>query len=317
MFLRLGVISCVTLLTAISCGCSATPSFDCSKSTDQIETAICQNQKLGELDREMSANFKSAMNAPGADHQALLAQQREWLNDLRHCLADSEGQPTTTNNIVGCLSINYSRRIADLHKLERDPDLVRPDQAPCTDFENAIKAQPLKGPTWNASELADLIEAINKSQGKFTLLSGKDIDFKYLTDTLAQEGLKNESQRYPEQHAPIADRYSSIDIYQIPLTAHHLPDLVIGIHGGTDICSWYEMFFRGAGGKLFPGEFEGDMCVAEGENDVFVQYGKKIYQLSVSGQMPKTTFSFISFAHSGVSGPVCKLQPFLPKKPND
>ena len=85
------------------------PSFDCTKASNAIERAICENPALARADREMTAAY-SALSAklvgPAKDH--LAKDQVGWIGNRNHaCAGDSDA-------IADCLKVRYAARTANL-----------------------------------------------------------------------------------------------------------------------------------------------------------------------------------------------------------
>lgn len=86
---------------------AASPSFDCARATTWAEKAICNDEGLAMLDREMAAAFATRQGEVGdIGRQQLLARQRAWLGTRDQCRP--EGDP------IGCLTSSYRARIREL-----------------------------------------------------------------------------------------------------------------------------------------------------------------------------------------------------------
>jgi uncharacterized protein len=83
-------------------GTSQAAAFDCQKAVTLVEKAICQDNALSDLDEELGAVFKAAMDR-SKDPQALKKQQLNWLQNNRNLCQ--------TN---ACLEKSYRERIAVL-----------------------------------------------------------------------------------------------------------------------------------------------------------------------------------------------------------
>lgn len=82
----------------------AGPSFDCSTARAGAEQAICVYPDLAQLDRVMADLYEKVRAArTGAASQALIAEQRRWLNDRNACGSDH-----------GCLARVHNERIQQL-----------------------------------------------------------------------------------------------------------------------------------------------------------------------------------------------------------
>lgn len=94
---------------------SAVPSFDCAQAASPVEAAICGNDALAALDRDVSQAFLAAV-AVATQPDDLRAAQHLWARER----ALACGLPTETKDGVGadgaaCLSELYRQRLNDLN----------------------------------------------------------------------------------------------------------------------------------------------------------------------------------------------------------
>lgn len=83
------------------------PSFECRKAKSKIEISICGDEKLSNLDRDLSNAFQVAKTH--AKDKSLVSEQKRWvLKRNQTCLSDM--------NLKKCLEISYEERIKDLNK---------------------------------------------------------------------------------------------------------------------------------------------------------------------------------------------------------
>jgi hypothetical protein len=66
---------------------NTSPSFDCTKSTTEIERMICNNYKLIFLDILLSENYQKAIDKV-PEKKALVIEQRAWLKSRNACKTD-------------------------------------------------------------------------------------------------------------------------------------------------------------------------------------------------------------------------------------
>jgi uncharacterized protein len=106
-------------------------SFDCAAARSPIEKQVCDKPWLSALDYELARVFRAALKGAGADHDALLAGQREWLKRR-----DAQcGELTQDAKASACIQRAYQDRLAELNKrLPADEDARK---APC---EALVKA---------------------------------------------------------------------------------------------------------------------------------------------------------------------------------
>ena len=82
-------------------------SFDCAKAAAAVERAICTNAELSALDDVAARYYRAARNTlPGAQ-ACLLADQRNWLAQVRNRCPDDQ-----------CLKSAYLDRLSDLDKVQ-------------------------------------------------------------------------------------------------------------------------------------------------------------------------------------------------------
>jgi len=95
MFKQLFAISTLLALQVQAHGAS----FDCAKASTNVETLICGDRGLSELDSKLSARYALALKEDG-DQRILRKQQRTWLHENRNRCLDS-----------ACLRASYLQRI--------------------------------------------------------------------------------------------------------------------------------------------------------------------------------------------------------------
>ncbi|MGH1350228.1 MAG: lysozyme inhibitor LprI family protein [Methyloligellaceae bacterium] len=101
------IITCLLLM--IAPGTSwAKPSFNCNKATKPTEKAICDDWKLGSLDRELHKAFHAALKYLSYRKESLLREdQAEWLDFRNQC-----GYTKT------CIARKYRNRIKELNEFQ-------------------------------------------------------------------------------------------------------------------------------------------------------------------------------------------------------
>ena len=91
----------VTELEALS------PSFDCSAVSEaSIESMICQQPDLAQLDNQLSNVYQQALNKAENSSRELKAMQRGWLKGRDDCWK--------SNDKPQCIKESYQQRIAEL-----------------------------------------------------------------------------------------------------------------------------------------------------------------------------------------------------------
>ncbi len=97
--------ACVVFFVGVLAGLPASStatSFDCSKSSNDVERAICGDKKLSDLDDQLAAAYKKAL-AQTKDKAALKERQRTWLQSERDRCGDN-----------ACIEAAYVKRLAEL-----------------------------------------------------------------------------------------------------------------------------------------------------------------------------------------------------------
>lgn len=76
-------------------------SFDCTKATSKIEKMICNDSDLSQLDEDLSAAYRSALQE-GKQSEELKQDQRRWIKERNSC------------SDITCVKESYKSRIATL-----------------------------------------------------------------------------------------------------------------------------------------------------------------------------------------------------------
>jgi uncharacterized protein len=91
----------------------AGPSFDCAEAAAPIETLICADATLADLDRALAETYRSALATRVGEAQLLLREeQRAWAQN-RSVTCGVEDHPAN-EDAAGCLIALYRARIAEL-----------------------------------------------------------------------------------------------------------------------------------------------------------------------------------------------------------
>jgi uncharacterized protein len=97
----------VAATTVAASAQSASPSFDCSKASGQVEELICGDDQLAALDRELAATYKKALKSWPAE---ILAEekafQRGWIKGRNDCWKAEDQR--------ACVENSYRTRIAEI-----------------------------------------------------------------------------------------------------------------------------------------------------------------------------------------------------------
>jgi uncharacterized protein YecT (DUF1311 family) len=84
-------------------------SFNCERANEEVEQAICANEKVAQLDRELNMVYLRRLRSASADHQQKLRnEQRTWIRSRnQECGNIYKGW-------VECLTDMYAKRIGQL-----------------------------------------------------------------------------------------------------------------------------------------------------------------------------------------------------------
>jgi uncharacterized protein len=92
---------------------AASPSFDCAKASSQVETLVCADAELAQLDREVARLYALAIHGKNAArHGDLKPSQIGWLNGRNDCWKADDAR--------ACVFDNYALRIAELRTAYAD-----------------------------------------------------------------------------------------------------------------------------------------------------------------------------------------------------
>jgi uncharacterized protein len=98
----------ILALLALPLGASAAkPSFDCAKAEGAVETLICGDDALADLDRKLAGVHDAALRrAPDSERETLAASRRGFLKARNGCEKDYQ--------VRQCVESSYRGRIVDL-----------------------------------------------------------------------------------------------------------------------------------------------------------------------------------------------------------
>jgi len=86
---------------------AAHPSFDCSKTTHEVEKLICKDADLAALDQSLAELYALVLkHTPASQHGALKTEQRGWVKGRDDCWKSSDQH--------GCIKAEYQSRIKEL-----------------------------------------------------------------------------------------------------------------------------------------------------------------------------------------------------------
>jgi len=88
------------------------PSFDCAAAAQPVETLICGDAELAELDTELSAAYKARLAALAGDAQATLRQEQRTWSGSRGAVCGVEAEAVIeVDDAIGCLMALYRARL--------------------------------------------------------------------------------------------------------------------------------------------------------------------------------------------------------------
>ena len=102
------------------------PSFDCAKASNAVERAICADPMLSEMDVQVAARYKEALNV-APNKEVLRTEQRRWLQQMHTQCANT---PDFT-----CIQRHYRDRLYQLKQQDAKPST----QLPTEQKSNAVE----------------------------------------------------------------------------------------------------------------------------------------------------------------------------------
>lgn len=100
-------LAALAWLAPAALGAAATPSFDCDAAQGPVETLICHNAALADLDRRLSQVYADALRAfAEPQRSAAIAAQQEWLRARDAC--------ASARDLRRCVQVRYEVRITTL-----------------------------------------------------------------------------------------------------------------------------------------------------------------------------------------------------------
>ena len=88
------------------------PSFDCAAAATPVETLICGDVELAELDAELGAAYEARLTALAGDAQSALRQEQRAWSGNRGVACGVEAAPAIeVDDAIGCLTALYRARL--------------------------------------------------------------------------------------------------------------------------------------------------------------------------------------------------------------
>ena len=91
------------------------PSFDCTAATTPVETMICADANLADLDRVLADSYHAALATRAGEAQMLLREEQRVWTESRSVTCGIDGNTAgEVDAAIGCLSALYRARITEL-----------------------------------------------------------------------------------------------------------------------------------------------------------------------------------------------------------
>lgn len=105
-----GVMLVLILIVSVH---AATPGFDCSKATTEVEKLICSDDRLADLDKQMADVFRTQLSVMGENEKkAMKKEQNLWLKSRQKILDASASREDKLKK----LSELYEKKITELNQ---------------------------------------------------------------------------------------------------------------------------------------------------------------------------------------------------------
>jgi uncharacterized protein YecT (DUF1311 family) len=110
---------CILVGIFVFAGMAFAASFDCAKVTaGSVESLICANKNLSELDEELQAAYTGAMKAvDSADKSSLAREQRNWIKYLRNICASENSLDYAYRTRIDLLLKNKKHIVDDAERI--------------------------------------------------------------------------------------------------------------------------------------------------------------------------------------------------------
>jgi len=149
-------------------------SFNCKKAGTFIEHTICGDDKLSQLDEDLSAAYKQARK--DGDKNQIRKEQREWIKKERNKCQS-----------ITCLRGSYTSRISELSSVESGQDIINASVKADEYYEEPDTRITLV----DRNELNRVLTRPSKYIGKIIRFKDK-VDWDYVTEfQMLNDGTKN------------------------------------------------------------------------------------------------------------------------------
>lgn len=182
-------------------------SFDCDKASTHVEKLICSNPDLSQLDSDLGAAYKAAMNK-AVNKDNIKQEQRHWLKTKLNICKDIE-----------CLSSAYFQRISQLNSNQSSFSTTSSDyRLPkfslekgnqfqlCRDFLDLMNRVPKKEKP--NCDLDYPFDDIAKKEG-FREIHWKEVDLKDYKEILKNHSVYRSKELTPEEISRNEERFEA------------------------------------------------------------------------------------------------------------
>jgi uncharacterized protein len=98
-----------------------TPSYDCSKARAGVETTICGNAFLADLDNQLSKAYLNVINnLEYNERDKIKRDEVSWVRSRNNCEQDYQGKESMTE----CIKYHYRRRFNELNDINPLPETL-------------------------------------------------------------------------------------------------------------------------------------------------------------------------------------------------
>jgi uncharacterized protein len=123
----LAAVAAAAAMPAAAQDGAAQPSFDCALATALVETLICADVTLADLDRALADSYHAAVATRVGEAQLLLREEQRVWAESRAMSCGVDGEPVVeVDDAIGCLIAIYRARIAELRPEAAAGDAVPP-----------------------------------------------------------------------------------------------------------------------------------------------------------------------------------------------
>lgn len=182
--IRLKSLAIIGLLwTTVTHVAAVEPSFDCrNNKLNAIETLICQDPALSQLDNQLNEVYKQAVKFDRENHAThnLRSEQRGWIKGRDECWKDGERNQ--------CVKKQYVHRIANLQARYRLVEHSQPSFYSCDGVraKEVVVTQFDTNPPSLIAEFGDRVSFMLQQPKQANVYHGRNESVRYLEDSSAE-----------------------------------------------------------------------------------------------------------------------------------